>query len=91
MVPEVPLSLLVWQIDVSVMKYVLMGLCPSECVVESGLLVLSITMPTLTFSFSAFLLHIKLSSHLCSDIIQLSAADTQTSLLFSIEEYLWGR
>lgn len=68
MVPEVPLSLLVWQIDVSVMKYVLMGLCPSECVVESGLLVLSITMPTLTFSFSAFLLHIKLSSHLCSDI-----------------------
>lgn len=69
MVPEVPLSLLVWQIDVSVMKYVLTGLSPSECVVEPGLLVfIRYPVPVLTFSFPAFLLHIKLSSHLCRDI-----------------------
>lgn len=65
MVPEVPLSLLIWQIYVSVMKCLQSS---SECVIKTGLLALSFTTPTLTFSFWTFLLHIKLSSKLNSHI-----------------------
>lgn len=50
MVPEVPLNSPAWQIYASVMKRMLTGLS-SERSVESVQLVLSVTTPTLTFSF----------------------------------------